>query len=80
MGSEERPTKRARPWRAPSWSWASLDGPIEYDLTHHHWAFMKPMANVKDVAITRDPKTTRYGKLSGVFVKIALNAVVSALM
>jgi hypothetical protein len=70
MGSEERPTKRARPWRAPSWSWASLDGPIEYDLTHHHWAFMKQMANVKDVAITRDPKTTRYGKLSGAWVTI----------
>ncbi|KAF7553065.1 hypothetical protein G7Z17_g3898 [Cylindrodendrum hubeiense] len=34
--SEKLSPKRALQWRAPSWSWASIDGPIDYDLSDIH--------------------------------------------
>lgn len=63
-------TGRAHSWRAPSWSWASTEGGVDYDLTQHHWSFMLPAATVKDISLTRDPSTTRYGKLISAWVTI----------
>lgn len=34
--SEKLSLKRPSVWRAPSWSWASIDGPIDYDMSDMH--------------------------------------------
>ncbi|KAH7070471.1 heterokaryon incompatibility protein-domain-containing protein [Paraphoma chrysanthemicola] len=33
-------------WRAPTWSWASIDGPVEYTTYDIHWQSMDPRAHV----------------------------------
>lgn len=45
-------------WRAPSWSWASVDGPIDYYVDLNSEAFTR---SIKDHALVREAKCTPAG-------------------
>lgn len=62
--------RRTRIWRAPSWSWASLDGAVDYDVSQHHWSFMVPLAETKDVSLSRATSLSRYDQLVSAWVTI----------
>ncbi|KAF2638421.1 HET-domain-containing protein [Massarina eburnea CBS 473.64] len=38
-GRNLRPRDRVGQWRAPTWSWAALDGPVEFRLAEHYKIF-----------------------------------------
>lgn len=42
-------TKRSQTYRAPSWSWASFDGPLQFYWSRDFWGQAKSVANVLEV-------------------------------
>jgi hypothetical protein len=50
FGKNLRPRKRVPHWRAPTWSWAALEGPVEFRLAENHRTFEgKPLCELISV-------------------------------
>jgi hypothetical protein len=50
-------------WRAPSWSWASVEGPVSYETHNAHWSSMQKHAHVHDVFVDHLPGHAPFGQL-----------------
>ncbi|KAF2168823.1 hypothetical protein M409DRAFT_52828 [Zasmidium cellare ATCC 36951] len=55
--------KRAHPWRAPSWSWASIDGPLAWEVESIGWHWVKSLAEVVEVHLEHSIPGDIYGPL-----------------
>ncbi|KAL8369579.1 hypothetical protein RB595_000079 [Gaeumannomyces hyphopodioides] len=79
-GQLEPALPRPAGYRAPSWSWASVDGPVHYRTVQTaSWpkdlrddVSMYPgMATVLDAAVERDPRDPDlYGRVSGGYIRL----------
>jgi len=58
---------RAQPYRAPSWSWASVDGYVDYALTSD---FYGDFVDILDVQITPANSANALGQVISGFVKV----------
>lgn len=58
--------KRSRQWRAPSWSWASVDGKI--DLSPGHGAVLVPAAVCVETSVAHVDPQNEFGALKSAYV------------
>ncbi|KAI0444894.1 heterokaryon incompatibility protein-domain-containing protein [Xylaria telfairii] len=59
-------TRRAVPYRSPSWSWAAVDGPVQFASVD--WDRTMSMATVADVSVDLVAPTVRFGSVRGGFI------------
>jgi hypothetical protein len=57
------PFKRALPWRAPSWSWASGDGEVGYCTYQNYWNGMRPVPRTLSVYIELLDSNNHFGEV-----------------
>ncbi|KAK4499794.1 hypothetical protein PRZ48_007980 [Zasmidium cellare] len=60
-GAEAR---RADVWRAPSWSWASIDGLLTWEVESIGWRWVRKLAKVVEVKLQHSIPGDEYGPLS----------------
>ncbi|KAI1171519.1 heterokaryon incompatibility protein-domain-containing protein [Nemania sp. FL0916] len=59
-------TRRAIPYRSPSWSWAAIDGPVQFASVDRHRTTMA--VTVADVSVDLVVPTARFGSVCGGFL------------
>lgn len=57
-------TKRQENWRAPSWSWASIDGPVSSSFVDNHirCGKMEVLAEIEEVNLELVDSSNAYGQ------------------
>lgn len=64
---EQRLRPRPKPYRAPSWSWASLDGPIQHPGYSESWGNrMKTLINITDCKVENTADSTTSSVTGGI--------------
>lgn len=64
---EQRLRPRPKPYRAPSWSWASLDGPVEHPYYSESWCTrMKSLIDITDCKVENTADNTTSSVTGGI--------------